>query len=761
MATPTRTPRINLRQGLDRDVYAILKKLEDANDGKPFKNISAVYDAIKRSNSSLSRQKKRPLEDSIDRVLRFRKDELADSSDSEAALEELPTNPADDRFLLNKQMTKHWNVESNSRKSAPPEPSSEPRATKKRRVQEDGGERNGTDVTTPKGALTDGQADIDAATVEKSSKEKTLTKKTQKPSRLEVEIPTESLQVGGLSDAYRDLLDEIRVFKQPGLSVVNGWRNVPGILLSGPTGTGKKSLIRSVAAHLELPIVHLDKCFWETERMERSLNDAVEEAMRLAPCIILINKIDLYMPKPGSNGTSDSHRNQLQFLKQMERIKRDQDSERPIVAMATTANPTNIDSMVLIEGCFERTIHLKVPDLYARQEIWKMVTRHMNSFAEDIDFRELAKITHGFVGADIVVVMTVAQNIARKRFMVNQDSTTQLEGPRNPIMDVMDIVNDDQLPLATVPSEPIIPVTQQDFKTAIKGFVPSLRKEGFSAIPNVTWAQVGALAEAREQLELSIIGPISDPNLYRSAGLKRPAGCLLWGPPGCGKTLVAQAVANEAQASFILIKGPELLNKYVGESERAVRELFNRARASSPCILFFDEMDSLVPRRDNTSTEAGARVVNALLAELDGVQERAGVYVIGTTNRPDMIDPAMLRPGRLSVRLFLDLPTADERVEILSVIYRSNHPTATAAEIGRLEAVARDERCDDFSGADLDGLHVKAAENAIRRWRKQDNRDQQLEINEVDWERALATSHRSVSNPETYRKLEAKLGKST
>jgi ribosome biogenesis ATPase len=257
---------------------------------------------------------------------------------------------------------------------------------------------------------------------------------------------------------------------------------------------------------------------------------------------------------------------------------------------------------------------------------------------------------------------------------------------------------------------------------------------------------------------MSIIGPIKDPELYRQAGLSRPAGCLLWGPPGCGKTLVAQAVANEAQASFILINGPELLNKYVGESERAVRELFNRARSSTPCILFFDEMDSLVPKRDNASTEAGTRVVNALLTELDGVQDRTGVYVIGTTNRPDMIDPAMLRPGRLNVRLFIDLPTADERVDILRAIYRTNHPTIQSDAELNIEPVARDPRCNDFSGADLGGLHVNAAQSALRRFLKKEK--SRSEIDEVDWEHALATTKRSVPNPETYRKLELKMGKS-
>jgi ribosome biogenesis ATPase len=209
--------------------------------------------------------------------------------------------------------------------------------------------------------------------------------------------------------------------------------------------------------------------------------------------------------------------------------------------------------------------------------------------------------------------------------------------------------------------------------------------------------------------------------------------------------------------SRTLINGPELLNKYVGESERAVRELFQRARSSTPCILFFDEIDSLVPRRDNASTDAGVRVVNALLTELDGAQDRSGIYVMGTTNRPDMIDAAMLRPGRLSVRLFVDLPTPEERVDILRAIYKTAHANASEAELARLPAVALDPRCKDFSGADLGGLHIKAAEAALRKFML--GKKSVREIDQEDWEHALENTRCSVLNPDSYRKLDRKLGK--
>ncbi|KAM0300938.1 hypothetical protein ACHAPM_006237 [Fusarium culmorum] len=752
MTIGAKRPRPNLQKGLDRDVYLVLKKLEEtSNDGKPFKSTTAVYEAIKRSNSSLSRQKKRPLEDSIDRALQYRKEELGDddSSDSEAALEE-PPKPDDDRFLLNRQMTKHWHTPAQApQDTAPQNPSEAARAAKKRRVQEDGEERSG--AVTPKGALTD----TDAAPAEKQ--EKTPFKKSQKSSRHKVEHPTDAVQIGGVAEVYTELFNQTHgLLKWPELYATKNYRKVPGILLSGPAGTGKRSLIKFLASKIEVPIVSLTGCFEDPERLERSLNDAIEEAMRLAPCILFIEQLESHMSNPGSKSHNDSQRrNVSQFVRQMRRIEAEQDKDRHILAMATTSRITDVDPAVLKTGLFERTVQMRIPDPEGREDILKLVTKNI-SLSEEVNFKELAKITHGFVGADIVNVLTIAEQGAVERYMdlsLPQQHLDQRFSMDQTLPDLMELEN--VLPSGLFPEPPVIALTQEDFKKAIKNFVPSLRKDGFTVVPNITWDQVGALQAARKQLELSIIGPIRDPDRYRRHGLRRPAGCLLWGPPGCGKTLVAQAVANEAQASFILINGPELLNKYVGESERAVRELFNRARSSTPCILFFDEMDSLVPNRDKTSNEASTRVVNALLTELDGVQDRTGVYVIGTTNRPDMIDPAMLRPGRLSISLFLDLPSPNERVDILRAIYRTCHPDAAAAELERLEAVAHDPRCTDFSGADLGGLHEKAAESSLQR--EEEKAD--MGIDEVDWEYALSRSYKSVTNPETYRKMEAKMKK--
>ncbi|KAL6830454.1 P-loop containing nucleoside triphosphate hydrolase protein [Trichoderma sp. SZMC 28015] len=750
---PNFKSRLNLRQGLDRDVYQIIKKLEEANDGKPFKTITAAYDAIKRSNSSLSRQKKRPLEDSIDRVLQFRKEELEDSDDSEAAIEEAESKKVDDdRFLLNRQLTKHWQVD------PIPLGTTEQPAAKKRRIQTEGDERDGTVSGPDTGTEAVINGDAPKETPKAERQDKTVQKKSPKSTRFKVEQLEEPLPLGGVGEIHRHLLRQTRyLLKCPELYQGNGWRRVPGMLLFGPPGTGKRSLIRTVAANLEVPVITLNGCFEDPERVEKSLAEAFDTAIGLAPSIVLIEDLDWHIPNPGSSNHNEHGRKMLnQFVRQMQRLQQEQAN---VLAMATTSRLTDVDPVALEAGLFERTIQMRVPDLDARHDILKVVTRE-KILSDNLDLGEVAKMTHGFVGADIIIVTTLAEQAAQERILNTEDPDgRQLEiltrPPRRDQMDVSDISLDLRQPaFTTIPTEPL---TLDDFRLAIKGFTPSLRREGFTVIPSVTWDQVGALEQVREQLHMSIIGPIKNPELYQEFGLRRPAGALLWGPPGCGKTLVAQAVANEAQASFILINGPELLNKYVGESERAVRELFQRARSSTPCILFFDEIDSLVPRRDNASTDAGVRVVNALLTELDGAQDRSGIYVMGTTNRPDMIDAAMLRPGRLSVRLFVDLPTPEERVDILRAIYKTAHANASEAELARLPAVALDPRCKDFSGADLGGLHIKAAEAALRKFML--GKKSAREIDQDDWEHALENTRCSVLNPDSYRKLDRKLGK--
>ena len=264
--------------------------------------------------------------------------------------------------------------------------------------------------------------------------------------------------------------------------------------------------------------------------------------------------------------------------------------------------------------------------------------------------------------------------------------------------------------------EQLLPLylTMEDFLSAIKHVQPSSKREGFATVPDVSWDNIGALQAIREELTLSVLEPISHPEKFKQLGLPLPAGVLLYGPPGCGKTLLAKAIANESGANFMSVKGPELLDKYVGESERAVRVLFDRARSSSPCIVFFDELDSLCPKRGSESGSGGGgvseRVVNQLLTEMDGLDERRSIFVIAATNRPELIDPAMMRPGRLDKLLYVPLPTPDDRVAILRAV-------ASKVSLGSdvdLEQIGRSPRAEGYSGADCTALLREAGLAVLR-----------------------------------------------
>ena len=337
------------------------------------------------------------------------------------------------------------------------------------------------------------------------------------------------------------------------------------------------------------------------------------------------------------------------------------------------------------------------------------------SVTDDLDFAYLAKHTPGFVGADLNDLVSTAGSAAIKRLLEHMKKSEVTE------MQIDDHVPpaDDKLielrRLVQRAKEPstddmeALAITNDDFLAALPKVQPSSKREGFATIPDTTWADIGALKSVREELMTAIVEPIRRPERYKRVGITAPTGVLLWGPPGCGKTLLAKAVANESRANFISIKGPELLNKYVGESERAVRQVFVRARSSVPCVIFFDELDALVPKRDDALSESSARVVNTLLTELDGLSSRQGIYVIGATNRPDIIDPAMLRPGRLETLLFVDLPGEEERVEILKTLIRNLNIEFT------MEIAMVAKSCEGFSGADLGSLVRRAGYSAVAR----------------------------------------------
>ena len=523
--------------------------------------------------------------------------------------------------------------------------------------------------------------------------------------------------LGGVDHVIKQLEDLIVLpFFKPEIYVTSRIQPTRGLLLYGPPGCGKTMIANAFAAELGVPFISLSApsiVSGMSGESEKALREHFEEARKMAPCLVFLDEIDAITPKRESAQREMEKRIVAQLLTCMDDLALEKTGGKAVIVLAATNRPDALDPALRRGGRFDKEINLGVPNEAVREQILRALTRQM-VLSEDFNFGVLAKLTPGFVGADLNDLVSTAGSAAIKRFL----DTLKTESNE------MDIDDDAALTSATVSElrrlvkrakEPTqigtttISITLDDFLTAIPKIQPSSKREGFATIPDTTWADIGALRPVREELLTAIVEPIRNPEKYKRVGITAPTGVLLWGPPGCGKTLLAKAVANESRANFISVKGPELLNKYVGESERAVRQVFVRARSSIPCVIFFDELDALVPKRDDTLSESSARVVNTLLTELDGLSNRQGIYVIAATNRPDIIDEAMLRPGRLETLLFVDLPEAAERVEILQTLSR-NLSIPYSDEIAD---IARG--CEGFSGADLESLLRRAGYAAIKR----------------------------------------------
>ncbi|KAK0257911.1 Ribosome biogenesis ATPase rix7 [Friedmanniomyces endolithicus] len=396
---------------------------------------------------------------------------------------------------------------------------------------------------------------------------------------------------------------------------------------------------------------------------------------------------------------------------------------KPVIVLATTNRPDAIDPALRRGGRFDTEINIPVPNESIREHILRAQMRK-SPLADDVDFKQLANLTAGFVGSDLHDLVGKAGSWQLSQYFEAVEAQAHEASPMDPdppsstggkaALGVKTLIaRARRTDLPRPPGFTDRKITMSAFLAVLPTITPSSKREGFATIPDVSWDDIGALRTVREELQTAIVEPIRNPALYASVGISAPTGVLLWGPPGCGKTLLAKAVAAESKANFISIKGPELLNKFVGESEAAVRRVFTRARSSVPCVIFFDELDALVPRRDDTVSESSARVVNTLLTELDGLSERQGIYVIAATNRPDIIDEAMLRPGRLETPLFVDLPGAGEREEILRALLRGSR--AVVEDVDAAVGVAGTAACDGYSGADLGALLRQAGYCALRR----------------------------------------------
>ena len=560
--------------------------------------------------------------------------------------------------------------------------------------------------------------------------------------------------IGGIEDVLNQLKELLVLpLLRPRKYIETNVSLPRGILLHGPPGCGKTMISRAFAAALGVPFVEIlgpSIVSGMSGESEKGVRERFEEAKKHAPCLIFIDEIDAIAPKRDTSQSQMEKRIVAQLLVSIDELERDK--EKPVIVLAATNRPDALDPALRRGGRFDTEINIGVPNEQVRAAIMRAQTRGL-SLAPDVDFVSLAKRTAGFVGADLKDLAGKAGSWqmaqyreALERQALDLEQTMDLDGEKpsmphvDSIMRLISTARRNDIP--EPPGFEETAITMAAFDAVLPHITPSSKREGFATIPDVSWEDIGALASVREELQTAIVDPIQNPERYAAVGISAPTGVLLWGPPGCGKTLLAKAVAAESKANFISIKGPELLNKYVGESEAAVRRVFMRARSSVPCVIFFDELDALVPRRDDSLSEASGRVVNMLLTELDGLSARAGIYVIGATNRPDIIDDAMMRPGRLETRLFVDLPGAAERVEILRALIRNKPIPAEVA------AIAGTSACDGYSGADLESLIRKAGQHALK---SQKNR-----VEMEDFEFAVGSIKGSVGSMDKYYRLRDK-----
>ena len=495
--------------------------------------------------------------------------------------------------------------------------------------------------------------------------------------------------VGGLRGQVRRIREMIELpLKYPEVFERLGIDAPKGVLLSGPPGCGKTLIARIIAQETDAQfytisgpeIVH--KFYGESEAHLRKI---FEEAGRKGPSIIFLDEIDSIAPHRDKVVGDVEKRIVAQLLALMDGLK----SRGKVIVIAATNLPNAIDPALRRPGRFDREISIPIPDREGRREIIEIHSRGM-PLNDDVELNIVADVTHGFVGADLEALCREAAMSALRRLLPEIDFSA-----------------------AEIPYERLtaLTVTMDDFRSALCEVSPSAIRELFVDIPDVRWNDVGGLDDIRRRLIESVQWPIKYPELYQQAGVKPPKGLLLAGPPGVGKTLIAKAIANESGVNVISVKGPALMSRYVGDSEQGVRDLFHKARQAAPCIIFLDEVDSVVPARGEGSTDShvAERVLSQFLSEMDGLEELKGVFVMGATNRADLIDPAMLRPGRFDEIIELGLPNEEARKQILTVHLR-NKPLGENIFVDKLAA-----RCFNASGAELAAVCNRAALSALRR----------------------------------------------
>lgn len=514
-----------------------------------------------------------------------------------------------------------------------------------------------------------------------------------------IEVPDEEAlnlgvnyeDIGGLGEELKKIREMVELpLKHPEIFSKLGIEPPKGVLLHGPPGTGKTLLARAVASETNSHFILINgpeimsKFYGESEQ---NLRKKFEDAEQNAPSIIFIDEIDAIATKREETRGEVERRVVAQLLGLMDGLK----NRGKVIVIAATNMPNMLDPALRRPGRFDRELELGAPSKEGREEILKIHTRNM-PLAKDVNLKETARLTHGFVGADLSALTKESAMIVLRRVLPD----LKVEG-----------IEDNQ----PIPQEILekLMITQKDFIDALKIVRPSAMREVLVETPDIGWTDIGGLEDIKDKLKEAVEWPLKNPDIFKRMGIRPPRGILLYGPPGSGKTMLAKAVAKESEANFILVNGPSLLSKWVGESEKAVREIFRKARQTAPTILFFDEIDAMVPRRSSgDDTKVTERIVNQFLTEMDGLESLNDVLVLGATNRPDMVDPALLRPGRFDRIIYTPVPDEASRKKIFE-IYLKKMPVVKEINASELA-----KKTDGYVGADVEGVCREAGMIALR-----------------------------------------------
>jgi len=517
----------------------------------------------------------------------------------------------------------------------------------------------------------------------------TKVKITEKPAKeVEAKVPRVSYEdIGGLRDEVSKVREMIELpLRHPELFERLGVEAPKGVLLHGPPGTGKTLLAKAVASETNANFYSISgpeimsKFYGQSEE---NLREMFKEAEENAPSIVFIDEIDSIAPKRDEVTGEVERRVVAQLLSLMDGLS----ARGKVVVIGATNRPNSLDPAIRRPGRFDREIEIGIPDRDGRLEILQIHARNA-PLAKDVDVGALADITHGYVGADIEALVKEAAMRALRRILPDIDLEV------------------DEIPMEVLKK---LELTKDDFLQAFREMEPSTLREVLIERPDVRWSDIGGLEPAKQELAEAVEWPLKYGKLFAQAGAKAPKGVLLYGPPGTGKTLLAKAVATESEANFISVKGPEFLSKWVGESERAVRETFRKAKAAAPCVIFFDEIDAVTPPRGGSADgQVTERVISQILTEMDGVEELHNVTIIAATNRPDLVDPALLRPGRFDRLVYIPPPDPEARKAIFA-IHTKGKPLAPDVNLDELAA-----RSENYTGAEIAAVCNEAAMLAIR-----------------------------------------------